>query len=117
MTLAVQIIAIIFMLTFIFIGIWSFIIANKAYSQAKYKNYLLEKISNQLSLVAEASLDIDKTTVKFTQEQETEENEILNTYIPNEDVIELTKELIETEPLFKLEKENIIFPNEKDTSI
>lgn len=116
MTLAVQIIAIIFMLVFIFIGIWSFIIANKAYSQAKYKNYLLEKISNQLSLVAEASLDIDKTNQKFSQEQETEENETLNTYA-SEEIIEAAKELHDIEPLFKLEKENVIFANEKDTSI
>lgn len=49
MTLAVQIVAIIFMLTLIFIGIWSFILFNKCYGQLKYKNYILEKIEYHLS--------------------------------------------------------------------
>ncbi|MDZ4993127.1 hypothetical protein GNF80_09110 [Clostridium perfringens] len=51
MTLAVQVIAILFMLTMMFLGIWSFIIANKAYRQIKYKNYLLEKIAHNISLI------------------------------------------------------------------
>ncbi|MGL5822169.1 MAG: hypothetical protein ACRCYE_11235 [Sarcina sp.] len=106
------------MLTFIFIGIWSFIIANKAYNQAKYKNYLLEKISNQLSLVAEASFDTDKTKTDSTQEtEENEENKNLNTYAEIEDVLELSKEVHEIEPLFAIPKENKILKNEKDTSI
>lgn len=61
MTIAVEIIAIIFMLTLMFIGIWSFIIANKAYSQFKYKNYLLEKISNQLTIANEKLLSAEET--------------------------------------------------------
>lgn len=51
MTLAVQVIAILFMLTIMFLGIWSFVIANKAYRQIKYKNYLLEKIAHNISLI------------------------------------------------------------------
>lgn len=51
MTLAVQVIAILFMLTMMFLGIWSFVIANKAYRQIKYKNYLLEKIAHNISLI------------------------------------------------------------------
>lgn len=56
MTIAIQIIqivfqsvAILFMLTFMFIGIWSFIIFIKIYKNQKEKNYLLEKIANNLS--------------------------------------------------------------------
>ncbi|WP_300259951.1 hypothetical protein [Clostridium sp.] len=51
MTLAVQVVAILFMLIMIFLGIWSFVIANKAYRQIKYKNYLLEKIAHNISLI------------------------------------------------------------------
>ncbi len=36
------VVAIIFMTTFMFIGIWLFITALKAYRQLKYKNYILE---------------------------------------------------------------------------
>lgn len=50
MTLAVQIVAILFMLTMIFIAIWTFIIINKAYGHFKYQNYLLEKIAQNISL-------------------------------------------------------------------
>ncbi|MGL4773193.1 MAG: hypothetical protein ACRC2K_06445 [Clostridium sp.] len=42
-------IGILFMLTFMFIGIWLFIVALKAYNQLCYKNYILEKIHQRLS--------------------------------------------------------------------
>ncbi|MDQ0150663.1 hypothetical protein ACFO6R_06980 [Eubacterium multiforme] len=45
---AVSIIGILFMLTFMFIGIWLFIIALKAYNQLRYKNYILEKMNQKL---------------------------------------------------------------------
>jgi hypothetical protein len=55
MTIAMQIIqivfqsvAILFMLTFMFIGIWSFIIFIKIYKNQKEKNYLLEKVANNI---------------------------------------------------------------------
>ena len=51
MTLAVQVVAILFMLIMIFLGIWSFVIANKAYRQIKYKNYLLEKIAHNKYII------------------------------------------------------------------
>lgn len=50
MFIALGIIGILFMVTFIFIGIWSFIILTKVYDQIKYKNYLIEKINHNLSL-------------------------------------------------------------------
>ena len=50
MTLAVQIVAILFMLTMIFISIWTFIIINKAYGHFKYQNYLLEKIAQNIHI-------------------------------------------------------------------
>lgn len=41
-------IAILFMSVGIFIGIWLFIVALKAFRQLKYKNYILEKIYQKL---------------------------------------------------------------------
>ena len=75
MTIAVQIIAILFMVTLMFIGIWTFVIANKAYKQVKYKNYLLEKIANRLSIITEAVYD-DKNTIKKFNKKLSEEEEV-----------------------------------------
>ena len=75
MTIAVQIIAILFMVTLMFIGIWTFVIANKAYKQVKYKNYLLEKIANRLAIITEAVYD-DKNTIKKFNKKLSEEEEV-----------------------------------------
>ncbi len=71
---AASIIGIIFMLTFMFIGIWLFIIALKAYNQFRYKNYILEKINQNLSIIAKKHIAHD---VNFQSEEE-EENYIQN---------------------------------------
>ncbi|PRR80715.1 hypothetical protein [Clostridium vincentii] len=52
---ATCIVGIIFMLTFMFIGIWLFITALKAFQQLRYKNYILEKIYQKLDILAKAS--------------------------------------------------------------
>lgn len=57
LTGSVCIIGIIFMLTFMFIGIWLFIVALKAYNQLRYKNYILEKISHNLDLLCKTNQD------------------------------------------------------------
>ncbi len=75
MTIAVQIIAILFMVTLMFIGIWTFVIANKAYKQVKYKNYLLEKIANRLAIMTEAVYD-DKNIIKKFNKNLSEEEEV-----------------------------------------
>lgn len=51
MTLAVQIIAIIFMATLIFLSIWGFILLNQTYRHFKYQNYILEKINENIALL------------------------------------------------------------------
>lgn len=42
------VIGILFMLTFMFIGIWLFVIALKTYNKFCYNNYILEKINENL---------------------------------------------------------------------
>ena len=44
LTITIQIIAILAMLTFMFIGIWGFILLIKIFNQLRYKNYLMEKL-------------------------------------------------------------------------
>ncbi|MBW9158081.1 hypothetical protein [Clostridium tagluense] len=54
--LTIKIIAICAMLTFMFIGIWGFILLIKIYDQLRYKNYLMEKLihnTSKLSLTHE----------------------------------------------------------------
>lgn len=49
------IVAILFMSVGMFIGIWLFIVALKAFRQLKYKNYILEKIYQKLDKLSENS--------------------------------------------------------------
>jgi hypothetical protein len=56
LTITIQIIAIFSMLTFMFIGIWGFILLIKIFNQLRYKNYLMEKLihtTSRLSLSTE----------------------------------------------------------------
>ena len=71
----VSIIGILFMLTFMFIGIWLFIIALKAYNQLRYKNYILEKISQKLD-----ALYINKSNYSYNDFLNEESSEEFNIY-------------------------------------
>lgn len=71
----VSTIGILFMLTFMFIGIWLFIIALKAYNQLRYKNYILEKISQKLD-----ALYINKSNYSYNDFLNEESSEDFNIY-------------------------------------
>lgn len=43
-----KILVIFSIVTFTFIGIWSFILFNSLYNQIRYRNYLLEKVSHNI---------------------------------------------------------------------
>ena len=58
LTNAFLIVSIVFMCIFMFIGIWTFVVYLKSYRQKRYQNYILEKISQKLSLISNS---IDKT--------------------------------------------------------
>ena len=51
MQLAVQLVTILFMLTFMLIGIWGLVLMIKTYNQVKYKNYILEKLSQNVYMI------------------------------------------------------------------
>lgn len=113
MTIAVQIITILFMLTLIFIGIWSFIIANKAYNQLKYKNYLLEKIASHLAILTEKSLNDENTNKENSQTAKNDSNDLNektpvkeSVFISEEEILSSVKDLVDNPPLFEnIEKE------------
>ncbi|MBU3145414.1 hypothetical protein [Clostridium sp. CF012] len=75
--LTIQIIAICAMLTFMFIGIWGFILLIKIYGQLRYKNYLMEKLiqtTSKLSLtygnIAHPKEDVKiEDTIKSTEKE------------------------------------------------
>ena len=43
------------LLTFCIISIWSFVLFNRFYNQIKYKNYLLEKLTQNISSLAKTN--------------------------------------------------------------
>ncbi|WP_394903203.1 hypothetical protein [Clostridium butyricum] len=60
LTGAFLIVSIVFMYVFMFIGIWSFVVYLKSYRQKRYQNYILEKISQKLSLISDNIDNSDK---------------------------------------------------------
>ena len=66
------VVAIIFMIVFMFLGIWLFIVALKAYKQLRYKNYILEKINQKL--------DVSRKPFSNVENPTSEEANILNDF-------------------------------------
>ncbi len=60
MILALEIIGLLCMLTLMFVGIWGFILANQAYSQLRYQNYLLEKLTQNIYMLTCKKEDTNK---------------------------------------------------------
>lgn len=55
MVLAVEILGILCMSTIMFVLIWGFILAKQTYSQIRCQNYLLEKLTHNIYLLAKKS--------------------------------------------------------------
>jgi len=51
MLLVVEIIGVLCMLTIMFIGIWGFILLNQIFGQIRYKNYLMEKLTQNVYML------------------------------------------------------------------
>jgi len=52
MLLVVEIIGILCMLTIMFVGIWGFILLNQIFGQIRYKNYLMEKLTQHVYMLS-----------------------------------------------------------------
>lgn len=70
MEIALGIVGLITMIIFSFIGIWGFIILKQLLNQAKYKNYLMEKLIESIILTSKKTDDsqIDDTSNSFEDE-------------------------------------------------
>ena len=68
MLLVVEIIGIFCMLTFMFVAIWGFILQKQFYSQMRYQNYLLEKLTQNIYMLAKK----DNTLLSSSQRLEKE---------------------------------------------
>ena len=64
--ITIQIMAILTMLTFMFTGIWGFILLIKIYDQLRYKNYLMEKLIQSTSKLSLTHKNTDDVKVKDT---------------------------------------------------
>ena len=58
MEILLEILAVLSMVTVMFVAIWGFIVAKQAYSQIKYQNYLLEKLTQNIYLLVERNAQI-----------------------------------------------------------
>ncbi|GFZ32479.1 hypothetical protein CSC2_30050 [Clostridium zeae] len=76
MLLAIEIIGVLCMVTIIFVAIWGFIIAKYAYSQIKYQNYLLEKLTQNIYLLVTKNKSLTEiigdTTNNINENQKTD---------------------------------------------
>ncbi|WP_234121735.1 hypothetical protein [Clostridium hydrogenum] len=70
MEIALGIVGLITMIIFSFIGIWGFIILKQLLNQAKYKNYLMEKLIESIILTSKKTDDsqIDDTSNSLEDE-------------------------------------------------
>ena len=59
MILLIEIVSIVFMVTAMFIGIWGFILMMKIYNQLKYRNYILEKLSQNVYMLTSKIHEVD----------------------------------------------------------
>lgn len=83
---AFLIVAILFMAVFMFIGIWSFIVYLKSYRQTRYQNYILEKITQQLTLISSRINTSDGSADKYaylTGEEDFQFNDVNDDKIDN----------------------------------
>ncbi|MBE6072737.1 MAG: hypothetical protein E7208_12440 [Clostridium butyricum] len=63
---AFAIVSIIFMCVFMFLGIWLFVVALKAFRHQRYHNYILEKIYQQLSKISDVlSSEVNKNDYSY----------------------------------------------------
>lgn len=73
-------VGILFMITFMFIGIWLFIATLKAFQQLRYRNYILEKIYSKMdnlnnkNIYSEENLEDEFNVLDFDDEDTTHSN-------------------------------------------
>lgn len=64
MKILLEILGILCMLTVMFVAIWGFIVAKQTYSQMKYQNYLLEKLTQNIYMLVQNNLPLTNNNIK-----------------------------------------------------
>lgn len=79
MLLAIEIVGILLMLTLMFVSIWGFILMHKIVNQLRYKNYLTEKLVQNVYMISKEydpkdkkSFKNEKSNLNFADESNTE---------------------------------------------
>ncbi len=85
LTLLLKILGIIALFTFIFLGIWSFVIFNQFFHQTRYRNYLLEKLSHNIYRLTKA-IENNDVVVNYNQGDEISEKKDLCENISKESI-------------------------------
>ncbi|MDD3224721.1 MAG: hypothetical protein PHX70_08455 [Clostridium sp.] len=82
MLLALEIIAVLSMVTFMFLSIWGFIVAKQMYGQMRYKNYLMEKMNKNIELILKNSPKNlnEKLNEEKNNSNKSSENDAINAY-------------------------------------
>lgn len=85
LTLLLKILGIIALFTFIFLGIWSFVIYNQFFHQTRYRNYLLEKLSHNIYRLTKA-IESNNMVVSYNEDDEILEKKDLCEDISKENI-------------------------------
>lgn len=64
MLLAIEILGILLMLTIMFVSIWGFILMHRIFNQLRYKNYLTEKLVQNVYMISKKFNSKDKKELK-----------------------------------------------------
>lgn len=75
MLLFLEIMAALFMITIMFVAIWGFINQNQMLAQMKYKNYLLEKLTQNMHMLA--TKFSEEGPINESSSQKNEEKELV----------------------------------------
>lgn len=78
MEIALGIVGLITMIIFSFIGIWGFIILKQLLNQARYKNYLMEKLIESIILTSKKTDDSQIDNTSNSVEDENTDNDTIN---------------------------------------
>jgi hypothetical protein len=74
MLLFLEIMAVLFMISLMFVAIWGFISLNQMLGQMKYKNYLLEKLTQNIYMLA--TKDSPESYINKTPQNDEKNTEI-----------------------------------------
>lgn len=68
MLLVTEIVGIVTMLTIMFVLIWGFILMNQMYNQLRYRNYLMEKLTQHIYMLSKKDKEKESEPLKYNND-------------------------------------------------